>query len=107
MLTLYESQQGVSRKVAEIPFDEMLAHFGVRRFFRIQELLGRMVVFVSQDLLDSTLRADGGRVEKHHSMTAPEPNQKASVSGEESKVHPSSEKASLAGWPLGGRAKEA
>ena len=66
MLDLYESQQGVSRKVAEIPFDEMLEVFGVGRFFRIQELLGRMVVFVHQDsTVETTLHDGGGRKQRH------------------------------------------
>ena len=66
MLDLYEPKDGVSRKVAQIPFDEMLEVFGVGRFFRIQALIGRMVVFVHGDsTVETTLHDGGGRKQQH------------------------------------------
>lgn len=84
MLDLYESKNGVSRRVASIPFSEVLSAYGVRRFWEIQKLLNRKIVYVRQDsTVDSTLRADGGRVngQQHHSSARQVPEEGGAEAG--------------------------
>lgn len=80
MLDLYEN----NRHVASISFSDMLDEFGVRRFWEIQALLNRKIVFVRSDsTVDSTLRADGGRVDgqQHHSRARQVPSQGGEEAG--------------------------
>ena len=78
MLDLYEIDKanGISRRVATIPFSDVLRDFGIRRFYQIQNLLDRKIVFVrstSQPCAGLLSQTDGGLDKGREAAAVPAP----------------------------------